>query len=223
MARVRANSSLTDSLTVTATTSWSSRVDDLAAFVITNNHLPKIQNSTAAERSLSKWLDLQRQALRHAAPSLTASRQHQLDQAAPGWSLTLRRPWSVLLTATAEWTVANGRFPSKHSADPVQRLRGQWLSEQRKDRRLARPRFTVGRQADLDRVLCGWDVVAVSPWCGRFDELVAFIAVEGRMPSTSGSPAEAALSVWLSGQRQAARLGRPGFTVERRRLLEPFM
>lgn len=118
------------------------------------------------------------------------------------------------MDAYVAFRVDHGRDPSQVSADPDEKTLGQWLSHQR---RLARKgTMPDQRRQNMDQANPHWlspGRDAEQAWEARAQEYRKFVAEHGHDPKSRATEdgeagqKQAALGLWLSRQRAAARAG----------------
>ena len=136
------------------TPSWSERAEHLMQFRASERRWPSQTAIDEDERSLGKWLSLQRSVAHRG--ELSDKRCAALDQYLPGWDPGSReQAWYQNADDLAAFVHKHGRRPSKNGAETERQL-GSWLHNRRHDARVGTG-WTPERAAYLDRVVPGWN------------------------------------------------------------------
>ena len=171
------------------TDAWSTRYDELVAFYEANGTLP----STRMPGGLGTWVANQRQ--RRA--TVTPERKQRLE-ALPWWAWSVREThvlvgWDARFDELVAYHAEHGRIPTTTTPGL-----GAWVRNQR----TKRARMAPERKQRLDALpWWAWSVHAthaIVGWDARFDELVAYHAEHGRLPTTT-TPG---LGAWVDNQRK---------------------
>lgn len=134
---------------------------------------------------------------------LSALQSDALDSVFPSWRHSHDGIWCARLDAVEAFFKDTGHYPSQRASDPEERTIGMWL----KNNRLGGVQSSPERRAIIDLRLPGWNPSADEVWAARLDEAVSLVAGLGRMPRSSGSPAERRVRRWLETQAASAGAG----------------
>jgi hypothetical protein len=186
---------------------WPDRLAETAAFVARHSRLPaRAGDADDDERRIASWLGAQRRADRDG--QLSDERRARLDANVPGWSATGETAWRGRAQQLAAFVAEHGRLPAVREVSPEARGLAVWLGRQRA--LAAEGRLDAPRERWLRLHVPGWRDHHLGAWLGTAERVVAFRAEHGRLPtrSTSATPFERELGVWLNNQRNAGRDGR---------------
>ena len=161
-------------------TDWSTKLEELVAYHAEHGRIPPF-----ATPRLGTWVDTQRQ--RRA--SMSEERRARLE-ALPWWVWNaLDNAWSTKFDELVAFYEANGMCPPRSAPGGL----GPWVHIQRRDRET----MDAERRARLDALEWWvWDPLDDS-WATQFDELVAYHAGHGRLPTTKTARS------WVVTQRTA--------------------
>lgn len=133
---------------------WLRNALKYTGWVAEHGRTPRLETSETVEKSLSKWMAKQRAADREGV--LVADRRVWLDENIPGWRVTVYQvKFERNLTALVEFVDTHGRYPSKGSNDPAERLLARWVIN-RRYREHEDARSSQFGVEELDRRLPGW-------------------------------------------------------------------
>lgn len=136
------------------TPSWSERAQYLRQFRANEGRWPSQTAVDEDERSLGKWLSLQRSVAHRG--ELSDARRAALDQYLPGWDPGSReQAWYQNADGLAAFVRKNSRWPSKNGDGEERRL-GSWLHNRRQDA-VTGSGWTPERAAYLNKVAPGWN------------------------------------------------------------------
>jgi len=184
---------------------WHDAFTRVNMWIAEHGTLPKQGGDDAAEASLAKWVNNQRQAALNG--SLTEPRAAALESL-PGWRWNLQTAgWNDYLARVKMWVTEHGRLPKQGSADVLEASLAIWMKHQ--------------RQAQSNGSLTNARVVALETWSDwtwvpREDQWQASLSAlqlwlsehEHEMPQrNSENHAEAALATWADHQRSARQKG----------------
>lgn len=184
---------------------WKQTAAEVAAFVSTNDRMPRYRNGTPEERALAEWVGDQRLAAEgrgHVAS--TEERREILDATVPGWRDRQPTPvhavsdsvWQERAAAAVGYYAEHGAYPALSATDAEVRSLGEWL-------KLQRYVASADQKAHLDRVLPGWRNRREVIWAARASAVALFVSENGRFPRHS-VVSERPLAGWLANQRTAA-------------------
>lgn len=203
---------------------WRTKLQELQRFVLRENCLPKEDHPDKAVCSLAQWLCSQQRS-QHTG-NLATERLQQLrgahlllDARVESW-LDPDIDWRTTLQEMCGFVVRESRLPKVGRPDKVESRLAQWLCRQQSLHRLgdlADERLQQLRHAHplIEARVEEWFepsrarvTNSDAEWLTRLQELVAFIATEGRLPKQhQPSKAESSLGRWLSSQQKSQRLG----------------
>lgn len=190
---------------------WNRQFEALAAFVAEHGK-PKVRakDPHGDENRRAVWLQNQRAEDRRSP--IAPERRARLDALVPGWSQARHRDtsmdWEDFLEAVVAHRSQHGRWPSQTDRGTDGSRLGDWLAQQRYQKRNAERgtglALSDARRAALDAVAPGWDVsdTANFLWQQRADELVNYIAAHGSAPRSGGDTMN--LYQWMNNQRHSA-------------------
>jgi hypothetical protein len=167
---------------------WHQKLELVVDYLAANGRFPPQH-----ERTCGVWLSAQKSRV---APR----RRAILDRRIPGWDRTFEDRWADALDYVARYRAEQGRFPSTTSSDPDEKFHGEWLSTQRKG-----GGGTPSRTTALNLRIPGWQNGRDgSVWEGQFDECLAFLSAEGRLPAQAADASleERGLANWIINQRR---------------------
>lgn len=175
--------------------SWPQRARDLGNFVADRGHMPNPRSTENTERSLGRWAEDQRFALRDG--KLSTAQTRTLDKVAPEWRTKLiDRRWHARLDAVASFIDEHGQLPNR--ADD--RSSAMWVENQVAN--LPPSGRTDREAAAFDKVPELSGGIAESKWMTRALAVAEFQKRNGRLPSRNIGPAdERVLGLWLHNQR----------------------
>jgi hypothetical protein len=182
------------------TDAWSTWYDELVAFYEANGRIPP----SSTPGGLGTWVQRQRQ--RRA--TVTPERKARLE-ALPWWVWSVREThaivgWDARFDELVAYHAEHGRLPTTTTPGL-----GEWVNTQRARRATMPPE----RKVRLDSLEWWvWDALE-GTWSTKFDELVAFYEVNGRLPPNA---APGGLGNWVVNQRRS----RATMTPERKARLE---
>ena len=200
---------------------WHTRCQSLRCWVETHSgYLPKKGINLPCGFGIGAWLHNQRKQLQ--SQRLDGVRIAALDDAAPGWRITIdlssdslhKRPSATELELENRFTVnlreatalvaEFGRLPRANGLCAKKTRLASWLSHQRRCASLGK--LSIERAQRLDHSLPGWrtDIGSdemVGQWQDALASLVARVKELGRLPT--GPSAR-----WMYEQRRALREGR---------------
>jgi hypothetical protein len=172
---------------------WDANYAALIAYHAAHNRIPR-----AKEGRLGTWVVTQRSI----RASMDEQRKAKLDSL-PWWIWRVMADWNERYQELIAHYAEHGRLP--HFEDT--RGLGHWVCKQR----ARRGYMSEDRKQKLE-ALAYWSWRKTTPWDTRFEELVAYHAEHGTLPSTS----TAGLGFWCATQRN----GYASMPAERRRRLE---
>ena len=179
---------------------WSTKFDELVAYYAEHGRLPK-----RTVPVLGRWVIHQRASHMTMAPE----RVHKLE-ALPWWSWRKRvlAEWETRYGELVAYHAEHGRLPATTAAGI-----GMWVGKQRRRRATMAPE----RKQRLDALTWwSWGVVvrteSTAEWETRYDELVAYYAEHGRLPSLTAT----VIGKWVGKHRARRAL----MTEEQKQKLE---